>query len=199
MPRKRSLLALRQLSQNLQKRTLVCTFVALTSGLFWSFVGGQISVNARTQKCQSFVWPLKQACTTIVTPVAFWQGSTTGLWTGAILGAFIAGLATQSEDEETQPSSDIPTSELKLTPQQREEIGHLLILLMTRLDRANETDSLILATFHEQRKQLLLGKTLTETDVQKILLALQNQEILDKLAIEPQTVNPTQAPQEWGQ
>lgn len=195
MPRKRSLLALRQLSQNLQKRTLVCTFVALTSGLFWSFVGGQISVNARTQKCQSFFWPLKQACTTVVTPIAFWQGSTTGLWTGAILGAFIAGLATQSEEEETQPSS-----ELKLSPQQREEIGRLLVSLMTRLDRANEADSLtLLATFHEQRKQLLLGKTLTEADMQEILLALQNQGILDKLAIEPQTVNPTQAPQEWGQ
>ncbi len=38
---------------------------------------------------------VKSFCQLQETPGAMWQGSTTGLWTGAILGAFIGGLATR--------------------------------------------------------------------------------------------------------
>jgi hypothetical protein len=34
-----------------------------------------------------------------VTPGASWQGSTAGLWTGTILGAFVGGLITRKSSD----------------------------------------------------------------------------------------------------
>lgn len=90
------------------KRILITTLIALSSGLFGAYLGGQTSTIARTQQCDAGakqVLPLegllKPVCQAVVTPGALWQGSTTGLWTGMILGAFIAGLATRkSPDKE---------------------------------------------------------------------------------------------------
>jgi len=78
-----------------QKRMLICTFSALASGLFGFYVGGQISAIARSQQCQNQTWLFRDACKTLTTPGAFWQGSTTGLLVGTILGAFISGTFTR--------------------------------------------------------------------------------------------------------
>ncbi|KAB8332570.1 hypothetical protein SD80_018455 [Scytonema tolypothrichoides VB-61278] len=78
-----------------KNRTLTCTFVALLSGLIGGYIGGQITLSLHSQKCQNQSWILKQTCNFGVTPGAVWQGSTTGLWTGTVLGAFVGGLATR--------------------------------------------------------------------------------------------------------
>ncbi|MBF2064924.1 MAG: hypothetical protein IGS39_10960 [Calothrix sp. C42_A2020_038] len=78
-----------------KNRVLICTFLALTSGFFAGFVGWQISMHLRSQKCQNQVWGVRELCSATVTPGAIWSGSTTGLWTGTILGAFVGGLATK--------------------------------------------------------------------------------------------------------
>jgi hypothetical protein len=83
-----------------QKRILICTFAALASGLFSSYVGGQISLKVHSQKCQTQPWGLKTVCNAWVAPGAIWQGSTTGLWLGTLLGALLSGLATRKLGEE---------------------------------------------------------------------------------------------------
>ncbi|AFZ00308.1 hypothetical protein [Calothrix sp. PCC 6303] len=72
--------------------TKTCTLIALTSGVFAGFIGGQIAVNLSNQKCQTQGWGFKELCYVSSTPVAMWQGSTTGAWTGVVLGAFVGGL-----------------------------------------------------------------------------------------------------------
>ena len=76
-------------------RTLICTFTALTSGAFGAYLGGQLSVSAQNRACETHFWGTKPVCKVVAAPGALWQGSLTGLGTGAILGAFFAGLATR--------------------------------------------------------------------------------------------------------
>jgi hypothetical protein len=78
-----------------KKRMIICTFLALLSGFFGGYAGGQLTLNLHSQKCQNQAWGVKEACSAWVTPGAIWQGSTTGLWMGTILGAFAGGLATK--------------------------------------------------------------------------------------------------------
>lgn len=78
-----------------KKRILICTFLALLSGFFGGYAGGQMTLSLHTQKCQNQTWGWKQMCNAWVTPGAMWQGSTNGLWTGTILGAFVGGLVTR--------------------------------------------------------------------------------------------------------
>uniref|UniRef100_A0ACD5GUY2 Uncharacterized protein n=1 Tax=Desertifilum tharense IPPAS B-1220 TaxID=1781255 RepID=A0ACD5GUY2_9CYAN len=92
------------------------------------------------------VLALRTACKAVVTPVAFWQGSTTGLWTGAILGAFIAGLATAKSEEEA--------SDLKLTPEQRQEAERLLLELLANLDRLENREDTLVQALQRQHQQL---------------------------------------------
>ncbi|GAA6616293.1 hypothetical protein [Scytonema sp. NUACC26] len=77
------------------KKILICTFLALFSGFFGGYVGGQITQSLHNQKCQNQPWGWKQVCGAWTTPTAMWQGGTTGLWTGTILGAFVGGLVTK--------------------------------------------------------------------------------------------------------
>ncbi len=81
-----------------KNRILICTFLALLSGLSSGYIGGQISLSLRSQKCQNQAWGLKQMCSAWETPGAIWQGSTSGLWTGTILGAFVGGLVTRQRN-----------------------------------------------------------------------------------------------------
>ncbi|MBE9216931.1 hypothetical protein IQ247_30495 [Plectonema cf. radiosum LEGE 06105] len=84
--------------QSSQKRLLICTFLALASGFFGGYVGGQMSVQGHSQNCQNQRWELfKTGCKFVVAPGAMWQGSTTGIWTGSVLGGFFAGLVTRKE------------------------------------------------------------------------------------------------------
>ena len=79
-----------------QKRLLICTFVALASGLFAGYVGGQIRIQAHIQNCQNQRWDLFKAGRKLaIAPGAMWQGSTTGIWTGIILGRLLSGLVTR--------------------------------------------------------------------------------------------------------
>ncbi|TVP57525.1 MAG: hypothetical protein EA343_22490 [Nodularia sp. (in: Bacteria)] len=81
----------------IKNRFLTCTFLALTSGFFGGYIGGQMTSILHNQKCQNQPWGLKIMCNAWVTPGATWQGSTTGLWTGTILGAFVGGSITRPE------------------------------------------------------------------------------------------------------
>ncbi|OUL37098.1 hypothetical protein BV372_04210 [Nostoc sp. T09] len=78
----------------IKNRILICTLVALSSGFFGGYICGHITLMRHSQKCQNQPWALKEMCNTWVIPGAMWQGSTTGLWMGTVLGAFVAGLAT---------------------------------------------------------------------------------------------------------
>ncbi|MBD2666587.1 hypothetical protein [Richelia sinica] len=80
---------------NTYKRILICTFLALTSGLGGAVMGGQITVLLHSQKCQNQSWGFKEMCHALITPGATWQGSTGGIWTGTVLGAFVGGLVTK--------------------------------------------------------------------------------------------------------
>lgn len=70
---------------------LICTFLAITSGFFGGYIGGQITMMLHSQKCQNQPWGLHQMCRIAIIPIS-WQGSTAGVWTGTILGAFTGGL-----------------------------------------------------------------------------------------------------------
>lgn len=86
----------------MKNRVLTCTVIAIASGLFAGYVGGQMSLNLRTQKCQNQGWGFKELCSAAVIPTAMWQGGTTGLWTGTILGAFVGGLVTRKNGHSNQ-------------------------------------------------------------------------------------------------
>ncbi|WP_341527735.1 hypothetical protein WKK05_35520 [Nostoc sp. UHCC 0302] len=78
-----------------KNRILICTFLALSSGFFCAYISGQVTLMLRSQRCQNQPWLLNQMCNAWETPGAMWQGSTTGLWTGTVLGAFVGGLVTR--------------------------------------------------------------------------------------------------------
>jgi hypothetical protein len=84
------------------KRMLTCTFVALASGCFGAYIGGQVSWQVRKLNCQTQPWGVNAVCQTWVAPTAIWQGSTTGLWMGWIWGALLSGLATRPSDRENE-------------------------------------------------------------------------------------------------
>ncbi len=84
--------------QSSKKRLLICTFLAIASGFFGGYMGGQISIQAHSQNCENQRWSLfKAGCKIAIAPSAMWRGSTTGIWTGSVLGAFFAGLITRKE------------------------------------------------------------------------------------------------------
>lgn len=132
-----------------QKRILICTFAALASGLFSAYVGGQISLKVYSHKCQTQPWGLKSVCNAWVAPGAIWQGSTTGLGLGILLGALISSLATRklaekaiafsnSSEEKLIESVSLCADDLELTPAQRETLRRLLVLLVIKLGTSSE-------------------------------------------------------------
>jgi hypothetical protein len=78
-----------------KNKILICTFIALTSGFLGSQIGGQITLMLHSQKCLNQPWGLKEMCNAWVAPGAMWQGSTRGLLTGTVLGAFVGGIITR--------------------------------------------------------------------------------------------------------
>lgn len=131
-----------------EKRVLVCTFVALASGFFGSYIGGQISWLARTEQCRNQPELFDDVCRLLQTPDAVGKG-TAGAWTGTILGAFLAGLATR-DPEKTELNSqgsnpEKPLSKLKqystleeLTP---DEIATLRRILRSLLESEKTSPS----------------------------------------------------------
>jgi len=161
------------------KRTLICTFIALASGLFGGYIGGQLNMVAHNQQCdtkenQGLSIPgVQSICKAWVTPGAIWQGSTSGLWTGTILGAFIAGLATRKLARETS-LEDTPT----FSPKDREALQRLLVLLTLKAvtsDTASEAQRLSLteATANpnlspSELRQLLLSLGISQQEIDKV-------------------------------
>lgn len=143
------------------RRTLICTLTALTSGIFGAYLGGQMSVSAQNRACETQSWGPKLVCQTATVPGAIWQGSLTGLGTGAILGAFLAGIATRktavtptlrahSQDQQatgkTEPTAPIASdpatsaTPAALTSLQT-EVLYCLLALLTAKQVGSETTS----------------------------------------------------------
>lgn len=121
-------------------------------------MGGQISLKVHSHKCQTQPWGLNAVCNAWVAPAAIWQGSTTGLWLGWILGAFVSGLATRKTfqeneaiaftrvppagvAEETVTKVSLCADDLELTSGQREALRRFLILLMVKLGSSSDAAS----------------------------------------------------------
>lgn len=125
--------------------------MAIASGFFGSYVGGQISLKVHRHNCQTQPWGFKTLCEAWVTPEAIWQGSTTGLWLGTMLGAFVSGWVTRrSEKAIASSNSPVDTKQkltavslcaddLELTPAQREALERLLVLVVVKLGSSCET------------------------------------------------------------
>lgn len=138
------------------RRTLICTFTALTSGILGAYLGGQLSVSTQNRDCEAGFWGANPVCKVVAAPGAMWQGSLTGLGVGAILGALFAGLATRktastptltihSQDPEGSETQSVPTASVPtdsepatsvppaaLTSLQTEVLYCLLALLTAR-------------------------------------------------------------------
>ncbi len=149
-----------------RKRILICTFAALTSGILSSYIGGQISLKVHSQKCQTQPWGLQTICNAWVAPGAIWQGSTTGLWLGILLGALVSGLATR--DRLIASTSDLAgqklteaislcADELELTPEQREVLRSFLVLLVLKLSSSNHTPDAEADTLSLEQLQRLVA------------------------------------------
>lgn len=78
-----------------RQRTLICTSIALIAGLSSAYIGGQLSMHLHGEKCKTKGWGWEQLCSVTTTPVAMWQGSSTGMWTGTVLGAFVGGIVSR--------------------------------------------------------------------------------------------------------
>ena len=157
-----------------KKRVFICTFTALVSGLFGAYVGGQINAIAHNHQCdvgarQGLSIPgLNALCKAWNTPFALWEGSTTGLWTGTILGAFIGGLATRQTSEETDATRS-------LSAQDREVLRRLLVLMVVK-SAASGTEKFVSQTSAAEVEQLFLAELadkpkLTMPEVRQLLLA----------------------------
>jgi uncharacterized protein YneF (UPF0154 family) len=146
------------------KRTLICTFVALASGLFGGYVGGQLNMAAHHQQCQAREQGLSipgfpAICQAWVTPGAIWQGSTSGLWVGTILGAFIAGLATRKLVKDTSPT---------LSLKDRRALQRLLVLLTVKAMTADPTSE----AKHLSLVEATANPDLTPSELHQLLLSL---------------------------
>lgn len=147
------------------KRVLVCMFVALTSGIVSAYVGSQISLKVQTQKCQAQPWVLETVCQAWVTPRAVWQGSTTGLYLGTLLGGIASILGTTKINpkkvnikDELAENLGLFANELELTPTQRAVLQRFLILLMLKLAASSQKDSEAeVATLSVEELQQLLA------------------------------------------
>jgi hypothetical protein len=196
--------------------------MALASGFFSSYVGGQISLKAHSHNCQTQLWGLffetkylsrdfwgrksvpinpdgsrnnsilKTACDAWVAPGAIWQGSTTGLWLGLILGAFVSGLATRKSEEKAITSSNTPedfsrqnlvaalcADGLELTPAQKEVLRRLLVLLIVKIgissdNPESETETLSLEELQRlaavASQHQLVKQNLTLAEIRRLLL-----------------------------
>ncbi len=78
-----------------KKRVLICSIGAIASGLVGGYLGAQISIAKSAHQCQAGPWGFQKVCSTLLIPGALFQGSTAGVWTGTVLGAFVFGSATR--------------------------------------------------------------------------------------------------------
>ncbi len=164
-----------------QKRILICTFVALVSGVSSGYIGGQISLKAHSYSCQTQPWALKAGCNAWVAPRAIWQGSTTGLWVGLVLGAFISGLATHPSaskeaitGEGLTEAVSLCADEIELTGAQREALRRFLVLLVVKLGstKAEKLSLEELQSLADVAGHTLIKQDLTVEEARQLLMKL---------------------------
>ncbi len=121
-----------------KKRMLICTAVALLAGALGSFWGGQMRWLAHTSQCNASDYELLNTLCRVQQSPAMFKGGTAGLWTGTILGAFLAGIATRHPKGKSlsgKGNQEISESEENglqlegLTPEQVEQLQQFITLL----------------------------------------------------------------------
>lgn len=179
------------------KRVIVCTFVALTSGIVSAYVGSQISLRFQSQKCQAQPWGLETVCHAWVAPGAIWQGGTTGLYIGILLGGILGILGTakingkQVTVKDELAELELFANEIELNVTQKAALKRFLILVILKLAACSQTDSEteVAALSVEELEQLftiakhkqLIEQPLTQEQVSQLLIeinaAAQNQQL----------------------
>jgi hypothetical protein len=168
------------------KRVLVCTLIALTSGIVSAYIGSQISLKVQGQKCQSQPWGLETACQAWITPRAVWQGGSTGLYLGTLLGGIVSILGTtkartiKKADSQEKIADNLVlfADELELTPTQRVVLQRFLILVTLKLAASSQTASqedttLSVEELHQllaiAKQKQLLERSLTSQQIAQLL------------------------------
>ena len=140
-------------------RTLICTFTAIASGLVGAYAGNQLSAIAQRQACETQASGIAALCKIRASTTTAWDSSLAGFSTGAVLGVFVAGLATHPKFRRQTTSTFIPTNPdepdpprsptaftpppaLELTSLQTEVLYCLLVLLAAQSDQLDPADSL---------------------------------------------------------
>ena len=91
-------------------RTLICTFTAIASGLFGAYLGNQLSAIAQRQACETQASGITTSCKLRAATTTAWDKSFAGFSAGAVLGVFVARLATQTTNRDQTTSTFIPTN-----------------------------------------------------------------------------------------
>ncbi len=134
-------------------RTLICTFTAIASGLLGAYAGNQLSAIAQRQVCEAQTSGITTPCKLRFATKTAWDSSFAGFSVGAILGVFVARLATQTTNRSHTTSTFIPTNldepellrspivssspALELTGLQTEVLYCLLVLLAAQSDQSD--------------------------------------------------------------
>jgi hypothetical protein len=168
-------------------RTLICTLVAITSGCFGFWMGGQFDAAVQRRTCQS---SLSSAipCPTQVTRRSFWYSSLgTGL-ASATLAAGLVGVVFKQRDRQNLGSSpsepNLPlntasfhATEISLTTSQDDVLRCLLALLATQdasEDVASSLNTAISAQSSTETHQYLLTLGFSEGTIAQAWKMLQN-------------------------
>lgn len=129
------------------KRILICTCVAVTSGIVSAYIGSQISLRVQSQKCQNQAWVLESVCHAWVAPGAIWQGSTTGFSVGIVLGGILSILGTTINAKQVTIKDKLAENlelfahEIELSATQRAAIQQFLILVVLKLAASSQDNS----------------------------------------------------------
>lgn len=159
-----------------QKRVLICSLVALVSGLSSAYIGSQISLKVYTQKCQSQPWGLKTLCNAWVAPGAIWQGGTMGLCLGIVGGGVSAWWAigkSETRNKSVTASAEFDSNlaaislfahELELTDAERQVLRRFLGLL-TVLAVSTPSEAQSQLSLDELQRLLELARKLGAQDI----------------------------------
>ncbi|AFZ32110.1 hypothetical protein Glo7428_3644 [Gloeocapsa sp. PCC 7428] len=173
------------------KRVLACTLIALTSGIVSAYIGSQISLKVQSQKCQNQPWGLETACQAWVAPGAVWQGGTTGLYLGTLLGGIVSilgtikGFTTKEADSQEKIADNLAlfADELELTPTQRVVLQRFLILVTLKLAASSQTTSQEDTTLSVEELQQLLAIAKHKQLLERSLTSEQIAQLLKEIGI----------------
>jgi len=159
------------------KRILFCAFVAVAVGTVSAYVGSRISLRVQRQRCQAQPWGLETVCYAWAAPGAVWQGGTTGLYIGTLLGGIlgILGTAKISENQLTIKNDkneltelELFANEIELNAAQKAALKRFLILVILRIAACDRTDS-------ETE-----GVTLSAEELEQLFAIAENKQLLEQ-------------------